>query len=400
MGAIATSAGARLTPPGCAYDVAVVGAGLAGLSLAVRLAAPRFCGLRVLVLERRRAYVRDRTWSYWSGAPHPFAGAVAHAWDRWTVAAPGRSTTSAAPGLRYETLPSDALYRSALDTLAAAPHIDLRLGTCAEVTEGADGVLIGLPGGTVRAGVAFDTRPAPGIGRHGLTQVFLGQEVETAAPVFDPGAATIMDFRVEQAGAAHFTYVLPISPTRAMVEDTWFAPAGFTPPDHRAAIGAYLAARGAGPYTVGFEEAGALPMDPVYRPIKGARLIPFGTAGGATRPSTGYAFTAIQARCDAVVADLARGRVPGPAPPRPALTRFMDHVLLDLLEQRPAVAPRVFATLFARCPPRRLVRFLSDQATPADCVAVAAAIPFWPTVGAAARMAMGQGQWPRPATAG
>lgn len=391
---------ARLAPAGCAFDVAILGAGLAGLSLAVRLAAPRFAGLRVLVVERRRSYVRDRTWSYWSGAPHPFQGAVAHTWDRWSVASATKTATAAARGLRYEIIPSDALYRSALDTIAAAQHIDLRLGTWADVTDTPDGVLIDLPGGMVRAGVAFDTRPATEIGRHGLTQVFLGQEVETANPVFDPGTVTLMDFRIEQAGAAHFTYVLPTSPTRALVEDTWFAPAGFRAPDHRAAIAAYLARLGAGPYSVAFEEVGALPMDPAYQPASGARLIPLGTAGGATRPSTGYAFTAIQARCDAIVADLDQGLVPRPAPPRPALTRFMDRVLLDLLEQQPALAPRVFAALFAGCPPQRLVRFLGDRATPGDFVAVAAAIPFWPTVAAAARLAMGQVQWPRPATAG
>lgn len=393
-------ADARLALAGCAFDVAILGGGLAGLSLAVRLAAPRFAGLRVLVVERRAAYVRDRTWSYWSGTPHPFQAAVTHTWDRWSVEAANSSAMAEATGLRYETVRSDALYRLALDTIAAAPHIELRLGTCADVTETSDGILIGLPGGTVRAGVAFDTRPPPDIGRNGLTQVFLGQEVETERPIFDSGTAILMDFRVEQAGASHFTYVLPTSPTHALVEDTWFAPAGFRPPDHRAAIADYLAAQNAGAFTVQFEEAGALPMDPVYRPVATERLIPLGTAGGATRPSTGYAFTAIQAQCDAIMAEIELGRVPRLAPLRPALTRFMDHVLLDLLEQRPALAPRVFTALFAGCPPRRLVRFLSDQATPADFVAVAAAIPLWPTLSAAARMAMGQMAWPRPATAG
>ena len=391
---------APLSSAGCAFDVAILGGGLAGLSLAVRLAAPRFAGLRVLVVERRKSYVRDRTWSYWTGAPHPFQGAVSRKWDRWTVAGPDRSATVSAPGLRYESVQADTLYRLALDRIAAAPHIDLRLGTCVDATEADDGVVIRLPGGTVRAGVAFDTRPPATLGRNGLTQVFLGQEVETTRPIFEPETAILMDFRVEQSGAAHFIYVLPTSPTCALVEDTWFAPAGFRPPDHRTAIARYLAARDSGPYTVQFEEVGALPMDPVYQPQSGKRLIPLGTAGGATRPSTGYAFTAIQDRCDAIITEIEQGRVPRPAPPRPALTRFMDHVLLDLLEQRPALAPRVFAALFAGCPPRRLVRFLGDQARPADFVAVAAAIPFWPTMGATARMALGQVQWSRPATAG
>jgi hypothetical protein len=86
------------------------------------------------------------------------------------------------------------------------------------------GVIIRLPGETVRAGLAFDTRPSRGMGRHGLTQLFLGQEIETEEAVFDPGAAMLMDFRCPQSGAPHFTYVLPTSPRRALVEDTWREP--------------------------------------------------------------------------------------------------------------------------------------------------------------------------------
>ena len=391
---------APLNPAQCEFDVAILGGGLAGLSLAARLATPQFAHLRVLVTERRTEYVRDRTWSYWAASPHPFQAAVAHRWAGWAVAAPGGSVVRAAPPLQYETIPADRFYSNALATVRAAGHIDLRLGTTADATEMPGSVLVRLQGTTVQAAVAFDTRPTPSLGGHGLTQVFLGQEVETEHPVFDPSVATLMDFRGAQAGAAHFTYILPTAPHRAMVEDTWFAPPGFTPPDHRGAIKSYLAGLGAGQYQVNFEETGALPMDPVFQPRAATRLLPLGSAGGATRPSTGYAFTAIQAQCEAIVATLAAGRLPAPARPRPALTRFMDRVMLDLLERQPALAPRLFTALFAGCPPRRLVRFLTDQARPADFVAVAAAIPFWPTMGAAARLARRKVEWRQPAVAG
>ena len=82
------------------YDVAILGAGLAGLSLAVRLAEPRFSGLRILVADPRTAFGRDRTWSYWALRPHPFAEAVSASWDRWAVAADGCQSVRETPGLR------------------------------------------------------------------------------------------------------------------------------------------------------------------------------------------------------------------------------------------------------------------------------------------------------------
>ena len=391
---------APLNPARHAYDVAILGGGLAGLSLAARLAHPRFGHLRILVVEARPRYVRDKTWSYWATTPHPFQLAVGHRWAKWAVAAPGQVAVRCSSGLQYESIPSDNFYALAVGAVRAASHIDFHLGVRAEAIEQDNGVVIRLPDGPVKAGVAFDTRPAPAMGRHGLTQLFVGQEIETEFAVFDPDVALLMDFSVTQAGATHFMYVLPTSTRRAMVEDTWFAPAGFCPPDHRAAIGSYLTGLGAGHYTIGFEEAGALPMDPVFQPRGGSRLLPLGTAGGATRPSTGYAFTAIQARCDAIALTLAGGHLPGGVVARPVLTRFMDRVLLDLLERRPALAPQVFAALFAGCPPRRLVRFLTDQAGILDFAAVAAAIPFWPTVGAAMQVAVGDRAWVRPAVPG
>jgi lycopene beta-cyclase len=383
------------------FDVAILGGGLAGLSLAMRLTEPRFAGLRLLVVEPRETYRRDRTWSYWTVRPHPFADCVAMSWPDWAVTAGAKPIVRAAAGLRYESIHADALYARALARLRATPDVTLKLGCMASAEEDDDAVRIRCGAQILRAPVAFDTRPPAGFRRQGLTQLFGGQEIETETPVFDPGTAMLMDFRCEQSGAAHFTYVLPSTTRRALVEDTWFAGPGFQPPDHRGAIRHYMRTRyGISQYRVVFEEHGALPMDPAFRPRTGRRLLPFGTAGGATRPSTGYAFATIQAQCDEAAASLAAGRSPLAPPARPGMVRMMDQVLLDLLAQRPDLAPRVFSALFARCEPRALVRFLNDLATPADFVAVAAAIPFLPTIGAALRLAAGRMQWPQPAVAG
>ncbi len=383
------------------YDVAIIGAGLAGLSLATRLADPSFSGLRVLVLEPRTQYRRDRTWSYWSMQPHPFQEAVASSWDRWCIAAPDRVVTRKAPGLRYESIPADRLYQLALDRIHAAPHITLRQGVrvCAE--EDADGVHLQFAGGTARARLAFDTRPTASLGAHGLTQIFAGWEIETRDAVFDPSTVTLMDFRCAQAGAAHFTYVLPSSPRRALVEDTWFAPSGLPLPDHRSAIRDYLRTRyGVTTFDIVFEECGALPMDPVFRPRPGRWLLPIGTAGGGTRPSTGYAFNAIQVQCDGIAADLLVGRSPTPVRGRPGVVQLMDRVLLDMLDRQPEMAAPLFASLFERCEPRTLVRFLNDRAGVADLLTVGLAMPLVPTTLATLQMLFRRNEWPQTAIAG
>lgn len=383
------------------YDVAILGAGLAGLSLAIRLADPRFACIRVLVVEPRRHYHRDRTWSFWSTTPHPFQACVTSSWTDWAIRVGDRSIVRRAPNLRYDSIPADGLYEMALRQLRSAPNIDLYLGEAATAWEDGDAVRIRVADETFLASVAFDTRPPPAFHRHGLSQVFGGMEVETETDVFDPGVAVLMDFDTLQSPAVHFTYVLPSTSRRALVEDTWFVPPGYRPPDHRLAVHAYMRKRfGVERFAVLYKEQGVLAMNPAFQRRAGRRLVPLGVAGGALRPSTGYAFNAIQARCNVVSEELAAGRIPNQEPLRPRITRMMDQVLLTMLDRQPELASHIFAQLFERCEPGALTRFLNDFATPADFMTVAAGIPFVPTMLTALRMATESFEWPKVAVPG
>ena len=383
------------------YDIAIIGAGLAGLSLATRLAEPAFAGLRVLVLEPRTQYRRDCTWSYWSMALHPFQAAVASSWDRWLVSSADRAVVCGAPGLRYESIPSDRLYRIALERLRAAPQIELRQGVLVEASEDGGSVQLRFGTETARARYAFDTRPPARLASHGLSQRFLGWEIETPDDVFDASTVTLMDFRCPQAGAAHFTYILPSTPRRALVEDTSFAPSGLEKPDHEAAIRNHLlTCHGVTRFEILFEERGALPMNPIFRPVAGRRLLPIGMAGGGARPSTGYAFNAIQAQCDTITADILAGRTPRPVRPRPRIVQLMDSVLLDMLNRQPELAAPLFTSLFDRCEPQTLVRFLNDRTSLRDLLAVGLAMPFMTTSLATLQLLMERSRWTRPVVAG
>ena len=87
-----------------------------------------------------------------------------------------------------------------------------------------------LPGGDTQmlnARYAFDSRLRPGdiLQRRRcnyLKQHFLGWEVETANPVFDPQVVTLFDLRTPQREGITFFYTLPFSCTRALVEYTLF----------------------------------------------------------------------------------------------------------------------------------------------------------------------------------
>ncbi|MEZ5581515.1 MAG: lycopene cyclase family protein [Candidatus Competibacteraceae bacterium] len=166
-------------------DYAIVGGGCAGLSLAVQLAERLPPTTRIVVIEPRTSYVRDRTWCYWRVRPHRFETAVNHTWHRWKVRYASREIIRESHRYTYQHIPGDAFYRTALERLAAAPNVTLKLGVTAQViTAAGEGAIVETDHGRLRAGHVFDSRPPAT--RGGLLQHFVGWRVRTATPCFSP----------------------------------------------------------------------------------------------------------------------------------------------------------------------------------------------------------------------
>src|SRR3712207_7859322 len=92
--------------------------------------------------------------------------------------------------------------------------------------------------------------------------------------------------------------------------------------------------RSAGGNEIAEVEDGAIPMaDAVLARRVGRRVFRLGTAGGATRASTGYTFAAMQRQAAAVARALGEGREPLPPAPYPRRHRWMDAVLLRALDR-------------------------------------------------------------------
>jgi lycopene beta-cyclase len=56
----------------------------------------------------------------------------------------------------------------------------------------------------------------------------------------------------------------------------------------------------------------------------------------------------------------------------------MDNLFLRVLRARPEISPDLYLSLFGIKNPHRLIRFMSDQGTLADCASVALSLPAWP----------------------
>jgi lycopene beta-cyclase len=367
--------------------IAVLGGGLAGLSLVVQL-LDRRVDARITVVEPRTAYGDDRTWCFWDTDDHPFRHLIRDRWWAWRVSSASGVRACRSGTYAYARLAAGDVYAYTLDRLRAAGNVQLWTGTHVRRL---DGRRVVTDRGTLDADVVYDGRP-PNLPANPegprLLQQFVGRRVRLSEPTLDPGTCDLMDFRVPQHDGIAFLYVLPSKADMALVEATVFA--GHKVPDARldALLDDALAERfGANVVTLG-QERGAIPMQPgLGTDANPPGVIPIGTRAGAPRGSTGYAFLPIQRHSRALADRLAVGD-PGPVAMRGWTTQWLDRVFLNRLVRRPDLAPGDFDRLFARVAPERLVRFLMERGGPVDHLAVMSALPTGPFLREAAAVSV------------
>lgn len=374
-------------------DCVVVGAGCAGLSLAVALLEQRLPEkAKIILVDSRDSYTRDRNWCFFNAIRHPFEDAVAHRFASWRVRNQGKSIDRFAKGTAYCHVPSDRFYEIAQSKIAASRgRAELHLGvSVGQAEETANGAVLETSIGRLRTKFVFDSRAvkvAASPSHTHLLQHFVGHEIEVDRPVFDPTTATLMDFDVTQAHGIHFVYILPFSATRALVESTFFSPNLLETNIYEHAIRSYLEDRfGLENANIVDRERGVIPMS--SQPIDAhpsPHVFRIGLAGGFAKPSTGYAFLASQRVAKLTAQQFANGTLASPVEVRPQRSAFLDAVFLSFLQRYPNLAPDIFFRLFERTPPEVLVRFMSETSSRLDDLRVMAALPKLAFMGETAR---------------
>ena len=359
-------------------DVVVIGAGAAGLTLAWRLTRSASAGPgdpTVLLVEPPPGPVRTpaRTWCFWEEPGGDWDELLTASWQRLLIRGrDGRSTTADCP-TPYKMLRSEDFTRALGERLRTAPNVERVTGTVTAVHDTPHGARVtgldaqGRPF-RLRGRWVFDSRPPRRLppARTTLLQHFRGWFVRTGDDCFDPSVAELMDLRTPQPRRGlSFAYVLPVSAREALVEYTEFSGTVLGRAGYEAALRHYTSVtRPLGPFTVTATEQGVIPMtDGDFPRRTGESVFPLGAAAGATRPSTGYTFTALQRQTAAVAEAVRAGRTP--VPPRPHLRRHraMDAVLLRALATGGVDGGEFFEGLFRGNPLPRVLHFLDGRSS-------------------------------------
>jgi lycopene beta-cyclase len=273
------------------FDYLLIGGGLQNSLIALAVLA-RNPSSRVCMVERGPAVGGNHLWCF-HGSDLDHAGEtlvaplVIKRWDGYSVRFPGFERRLDSP---YSAVSSERVAQRVAQVFADHPRCELILGRTALRVEATSATLD--DGRVVDARIVIDAR---GPEAHSLAHVigyqkFVGLELSLAAPcaLTEP---IVMDATVEQQDGFRFVYTLPLSPTRVLVEDTYFADdAELDAPLLRTRALKYARTLGIHEATVIREESGILPLPSATTPTRASSPWQAGYAGGWFHPTTGYSF--------------------------------------------------------------------------------------------------------------
>lgn len=372
------------------YDYIITGAGCAGLSLLMRMIRSGACSdKKILLVDREEKRNNDRTWCFWETGAGFFEDIVYRKWNTLDFISDDSVATMNIEPYSYKMIRGGDFYDYCYHEINRQENIEKVYGEVTDIYCYNGEVTLMLDNRPLHPGKAAVFNSIP-LTRHdkdnhiGLLQHFKGWVIETSGPVFNPGKAILMDFRVHQQHGTAFVYILPFSEREALVEYTLFTKEVLKPDQYDQELKQYiLQFLGINDYTVKEEEFGVIPMTTKRYDFFRDNIYHIGMQGGQTKASTGYTFQFIQKQSRQIVDGLLHQKDRLILPPVPRRFRFYDNTFLHILYHKKLPGKRIFTDLFRKNKPQQVLKFLDNETSLKEELKILSSLPMWPFLTAA-----------------
>ena len=357
------------------FDIGIIGAGLSGLTLGNSLLNKKIKNF--ILFEKEKKTKNDKTYSFWSGPglfdiKKTFSVKPKKEWSQIEIKVKGASYKIDLGDYKYACYSSESVLSELYKKLTRKGVKVERGCVIKQLKKNQNDWEIELKSKKILLKNIIDSRPNTKFDDKypSLKQVFVGSEIISTKKVFDENVVTLMDFYDSNKDVI-FTYILPFSKTKALIETTFFSyDINFRQVEklHKLTLKKFDIKE------ITRTEKAVLPMSPYTNAKLENQYFRIGNFAGASRPASGYAFTRIALWANQIetkkefCVEMINQK-------QNYLTNWLDKIFLSVLRSDPQKAPEIFKIFFTKVPIASSVRFLSDQSRLVDYLVIILKLP-------------------------
>ena len=357
------------------FDIGIIGAGLSGLTLGNSLLNKKIKNF--ILFEKEKKTKNDKTYSFWSGPglfdiKKTFSVKPKKEWSQIEIKVKGASYKIDLGDYKYACYSSESVLSELYKKLTRKGVKVERGCVIKQLKKNQNDWEIELKSKKILLKNIIDSRPNTKFDDKypSLKQVFVGSEIISTKKVFDENVVTLMDFYDSNKDVI-FTYILPFSKTKALIETTFFSyDINFRQVEklHKLTLKKFDIKE------ITRTEKAVLPMSPYTNVKLENQYFRIGNFAGASRPASGYAFTRIALWANQIETKK-EFCVEMIYHKQNYLTNWLDKIFLSVLRSDPQKAPEIFKIFFTKVPIASSVRFLSDQSRLVDYLVIILKLP-------------------------
>ena len=357
------------------YDLIIIGAGCAGLSLAHRLTGENY---KVCILELSdNINSKNKLWSFWDTYEIPYKDIIKKKWVNLIIKDKNKTSEINCDRYSYNSIDSHDFNNYIFKVIQENKNIDLILSSeVLNIRKEEKSISVTTNKNKYICKHVFDSRPENI--KVNMWQQFFGSYIKAEQEIFDDQKATFMEFS-KLRNKFHFMYILPFSPTEALIESTYFSSKKENNMLDEEIIKKYMQNNFPNSeFKIMKSEHGSIPMDTKIKAGSQKYITKIGSYSGATRASTGYTFINIQKQADHIIQLLPRILMGKSTPKKnfhSYLLRKMDQVFLDIVDNDPDFMKGALIKLFSSKIHDAQIRFLSDIPNIFDLIKVIILLP-------------------------
>ncbi len=349
------------------FDYIIIGCGLAGLQLALKMSEDAFFyKKRIALIDPSKKNNNDKTWSFWETEPSNWNNIVSKSWTKAKVITSNRCISLQLKPYKYKSVRAIDFYIEAKKQLDKHPHFQFITETVSSI-QAQKNPIVTTENNSYSGSHVFDSRIPESFYKNSrkhisLTQHFKGWIIKTEKDFFDEKTFTMMDFRLKDGEQTTFTYVLPFSKNEALIEFTYFTEHLVSESTYDGFIEKYIRdCLKISNFSISETETGQIPMTtfPFYK-FNTNHVTKIGTGGGWVKPSTGYSFKHTEKKVSIIIENLKLNSTPSKGLFKRRF-RFYDKVFLKVLKDNNHKGEWLFEQFYKKNHPKIIFRFLDEE---------------------------------------